>query len=247
MYFSMPKAWIMRMQRIVSGTWFVTRAAEARVRSWEESIQRRYAMVSHIRSGVTTRSSSPSPTLRVKMTAMILTTLQASANMLTMPSSNRVCTVSTSPTKREAVAPASLFVKYPAGMRVSLRHMSPRSLWVIFWPNTVMSTAWAESKTPERAMNRKYSSARLTATPLPPVSRLIIFSSTSGGTRARTMSAAITAARPQVRAALSFTTPFSAVRRQENLLSLVKVRAPFRLGAVKPRVFPVLGYKRFVV
>jgi hypothetical protein len=45
----------------------------------------------------------------------MLTTLQESANMPTMPFVNRESTVPTSFTKREVVAPGSWEVKYSAG------------------------------------------------------------------------------------------------------------------------------------
>ena len=95
------------------------------------------ARVSRNKNGVTTSSNTPRPMLRVKMTAMMPTTLQTSIAMLTMPSSKRARTVSTSLTKSELTAPPVWRVKYPAGRRSSLRTIALRRPCVTFWPATV--------------------------------------------------------------------------------------------------------------
>ena len=134
---SRPRLRTVRITRTVSGTWAFMLATAWRLASWAASMRRWNARVSRNKNGVTTSSNTPRPMLRVKMTAMMPTTLQTSIAMLTMPSSKSARTVSTSLTKRELTAPPVWRVKYPAGRRSSLRAMALRKPCVTFWPATV--------------------------------------------------------------------------------------------------------------
>ncbi len=70
------------------------------------------------------------------MTKM-LTIWQASANMLMIPEVKSSSTVSTSPTKRDTVAPGSCRTRRSAGRRSSFWSRAERMLCVIFCPSTV--------------------------------------------------------------------------------------------------------------
>ena len=76
---------------------------------------------------------------------------QASAAMLMMPDVNRASIVSTSPEKRAATSPGFWRTSMLAGSRVSLRDISVRRAWVIFWPNSTSRLSCAEDSPPSSA------------------------------------------------------------------------------------------------
>ena len=90
---------MVRMQRIVSGTWLVTLATALRYSVWALSIRFCTTRVKRATAGIRSRRSRASPRFLTVMMAKMLTILHRSAAMLMMPAVNSDSTVSTSPTK----------------------------------------------------------------------------------------------------------------------------------------------------
>ena len=132
MYVSFPSVWIVRIQRIVSGTWFVTRLTATRFASCAVSIRFCTILVNTKITGIRTIKSSASPRFWNQITAKMLMTLHASANILMIPEVNSASTVSTSPTNLETTAPGSSLFNVSALSRTSLSESSLLNECVIF-------------------------------------------------------------------------------------------------------------------
>ena len=78
-------------------------------------------------TGINTTRSSASPRFWNQITAKILMTLQASANMLMIPEVNNASTVSTSPTNLDTTAPGSSLFNVSALSRTSFFESSLRN------------------------------------------------------------------------------------------------------------------------
>ena len=95
----------------VSGICWLVRPTATRFSIWAFSIRFWNVRVIQKRSGVIVNSRRPRPVLFIKMMTRMLTSLQRSAAMLMMPEENRLSTVFTSLTNRDAVTPGSRSTK----------------------------------------------------------------------------------------------------------------------------------------
>ena len=137
-------------------------------------------------TGINTTRSSASPRFWNQITAKILMTLQASANMLMIPEVNNASTVSTSPTNLDTTAPGSSLFNVSALSRTSFFESSLRNAWVIFCPNTVRKLSLKDSSAPDKRISRKYSAAMENPGKFPPAIWSMIFPRTRGGSREMT-------------------------------------------------------------